>query len=280
MKTFIQKTFFVLTILATVFISLPQVSEAYVSVKGYYRKDGTYVSPHVRSNPNGLKYDNYSYTPSQGLYNKTYGTRDAYWDTPTYVTDPNYYEGKALYESGSSGTYNTSSYTSSSRTDVSVPQNATASQYGGWYCNSGYKKNYTTNQCDRVIVPTNASLNYFGDGWVCNSGYKRNYQTDTCNKVIIPANASLNYFGDGWVCNSGYKINYSTNQCDRVIVPANASLNYFGDGWVCNSGYKRSYSTNQCDRVIIPSNASLNYFGDGWYCNDGYIPSGQSCIAK
>lgn len=30
-----------------------------VNVKGYYRKDGTYVRPHVRSSPNQYKYDNY-----------------------------------------------------------------------------------------------------------------------------------------------------------------------------------------------------------------------------
>lgn len=31
-----------------------------VKVKGYVKKDGTYVSPHVRSNPDGYKYNNYS----------------------------------------------------------------------------------------------------------------------------------------------------------------------------------------------------------------------------
>lgn len=30
-----------------------------VHVKGYYRKDGTYVRPHVRSSPNQYKWDNY-----------------------------------------------------------------------------------------------------------------------------------------------------------------------------------------------------------------------------
>ena len=31
-----------------------------VNVKGYTRKDGTYVAPHVRSSPNSTKADNYS----------------------------------------------------------------------------------------------------------------------------------------------------------------------------------------------------------------------------
>lgn len=88
----------------SLFISVPYTN-AYVSVKGYTKSNGTYVAPHVRSNPNGLKYDNYSYTPSQGLYNKTYGTRGSEWDTPTYITDPDYYLGKSLYESNKTPTF-------------------------------------------------------------------------------------------------------------------------------------------------------------------------------
>lgn len=34
-----------------------------VRVKGYYRKDGTYVRPHVRSSPDSYKWNNYG--PSQ-----------------------------------------------------------------------------------------------------------------------------------------------------------------------------------------------------------------------
>ena len=37
-----------------------------VRVKGYFRKNGTYVAPHMRSSPNHYKYDNYS---SSGNYN-------------------------------------------------------------------------------------------------------------------------------------------------------------------------------------------------------------------
>jgi hypothetical protein len=77
-------------------------AEAYVSVKGYTNKNGTYVAPYVRSNPNGLKYDNYSYKPSQGLYNTSYGAKGSSWNTPSYVTDKNYYQGKALYNSKTS----------------------------------------------------------------------------------------------------------------------------------------------------------------------------------
>lgn len=32
-----------------------------VYVKGYYRKDGTYVKPHTRTSPDGIKTNNKSY---------------------------------------------------------------------------------------------------------------------------------------------------------------------------------------------------------------------------
>jgi len=41
-----------------------------VSVRGYYRKDGTYVSPHVRSAPDGNPYNNYGFP---GNYNPNTG---------------------------------------------------------------------------------------------------------------------------------------------------------------------------------------------------------------
>lgn len=99
MKKIVVKNIIAVAILI-VFFTTAFSALAYVSVRGDTRSDGTYVAPHVRSNPNGLKYDNYGYKPSQGLYNKTYGTRGSDWDTPTWTTDPDYYEGKSLYEQG------------------------------------------------------------------------------------------------------------------------------------------------------------------------------------
>jgi len=37
-----------------------------VFVKGYYRRDGTYVRPHIRSSPNRYKWDNYG--PSKNSF--------------------------------------------------------------------------------------------------------------------------------------------------------------------------------------------------------------------
>ena len=44
--------FFALFLIMTISV----ICSAQVRVKGYYRKDGTYVRPHVRSNPDNSNY--------------------------------------------------------------------------------------------------------------------------------------------------------------------------------------------------------------------------------
>jgi len=46
-----------------------------VSVKGYYRKNGTYVSPHHRSSPDGIKSNNWSSEGNVNPYTGTIGTK-------------------------------------------------------------------------------------------------------------------------------------------------------------------------------------------------------------
>lgn len=42
-------------------LTLNSAAFAAVHVNGYYRSNGTYVQPHIRSNPDGIKSNNYSY---------------------------------------------------------------------------------------------------------------------------------------------------------------------------------------------------------------------------
>lgn len=74
---------------------------AYTNVRGYYRSNGTYVRPYVRSNANGLRYDNYSYKSYQPAYNPSYysNSYSSEWNTPSYTTDSDYYAGKSIYDS-------------------------------------------------------------------------------------------------------------------------------------------------------------------------------------
>lgn len=69
------------------------------SVRGYVRKDGTYVAPYIRSNPNSIKYDNYS---SQGNSNPYTGQKGY---VPNEIsTPPSYYK---PYTNPYSNPYNT-----------------------------------------------------------------------------------------------------------------------------------------------------------------------------
>ncbi|EAI5466740.1 hypothetical protein [Campylobacter sp. RKI_CA19_01116] len=49
-----------------------------VYVNGYYKKDGTYVAPHYRSNPNGYKHDNWSTKGNRNPYTGKYGSKSPY----------------------------------------------------------------------------------------------------------------------------------------------------------------------------------------------------------
>ncbi|MXS71708.1 SH3 domain-containing protein [Flavobacteriaceae bacterium W22] len=74
--------------LFTLFVILLSIyNYSQVAVKGYYRKNGTYVQPHVRTPPNSTITDNYSY---KGNYNPNteYTTSSSRTSSPT---TSNYY---------------------------------------------------------------------------------------------------------------------------------------------------------------------------------------------
>lgn len=53
---------FALTLLLLLFTATSNFASAGdVYVKGYFKKDGTYVAPHFRSRPDGNPYNNWSY---------------------------------------------------------------------------------------------------------------------------------------------------------------------------------------------------------------------------
>lgn len=56
------------------FFTVPVFAD--VSVKGYYRNDGTYVQPHYRSSPNSSPNDNWSTKGNTNPYTGEKGTRD------------------------------------------------------------------------------------------------------------------------------------------------------------------------------------------------------------
>jgi len=79
---------------------IPAVASADVYVRGYTRSDGTYVQPHYRSNPDGIKSNNWSYPGNTNPYTgeragsrSPYGSSGGdygYGSSPTYSNDYDY----------------------------------------------------------------------------------------------------------------------------------------------------------------------------------------------
>lgn len=75
---------FWLSVCAAALIAMPFSADAQVSVKGYYRSNGTYVQPHVRSSPNNTTADNWSTKGNVNPYTGKEGTNNP----PSYVPMP------------------------------------------------------------------------------------------------------------------------------------------------------------------------------------------------
>lgn len=95
--------------LLALLILIPSFSYAAVHVNGYFRKNGTYVAPYYRSNPDSNPYNNYNYPGNTNPYTG----KTATGNTDTYLYD--YYNkstgsGTSLY-SGTSYTAPTYKYT-------------------------------------------------------------------------------------------------------------------------------------------------------------------------
>src|SRR5690606_8696106 len=82
-----MRTLFVALLVSFLVFSLSFDSEARrpVSVKGYFRKDGTYIAPHYRSAPDSSKWNNWSTKGNINPYTGKVGTKDPYG---SYVVTP------------------------------------------------------------------------------------------------------------------------------------------------------------------------------------------------
>ncbi len=70
--------------LALVATAMPALADSYV--RGYTRRDGTYVQPHVRSSPNGTTLDNWTTRGNVNPYTGQPGTRSPAYQAPSRGT--------------------------------------------------------------------------------------------------------------------------------------------------------------------------------------------------
>lgn len=136
-----MKHFYFLILLITSIFSFSQVQ-----VKGYYRKDGTYVRPHVRTAPNSTVTDNYSY---QGNYNT-----NLEYNTPLPKSTYNYYN-------------NSSSNSNSGKEWVNGYYRKDGTYVSGYYrnkrrsnSNSSYNNSYS-NSNNSSSKPTSNNYKYY-----------------------------------------------------------------------------------------------------------------------
>lgn len=129
----------ILLILLTLILTLQATAQ--VKVKGYYRKDGTYVKPHYRSNPDGNPYNNWSYPGNTNPYTG----KTATGNPDTYLK--NYYN-------RSTNSTRTPSYTSPTTTYSNSSNNRSYNSSSSTY----YSTNYVTAQS--LNVRSGPSTNY------------------------------------------------------------------------------------------------------------------------
>jgi len=148
---------------------------AQVQVRGYYRKDGTYVRPHVRTAPNSTVTDNYSY---QGNYNSnleynsplpkttnnynsnssTNSNSGKEWVNAYYRKDGTYVSGYYRTKRNSSSNYNGNS----SPNSYNYPSANSTSLYDNSYDNIPTKKYVNTTKVNFRTTP-NISDNIVGE---------------------------------------------------------------------------------------------------------------------
>jgi hypothetical protein len=135
------------------FLFTTAMSFAQVSVRGYYRSNGTYVQAHHRTAPNYTRNDNYITVGNTNPYTGKAGTqpRDGYTSTRTSSTysTPTSYSSSTYSTPTYSSTYSSSAYTMP--TTYSTPSYSstqtiyTGSRGGQYYLNSNGNKSYVSN---------------------------------------------------------------------------------------------------------------------------------------
>jgi hypothetical protein len=101
-------------------ILLPLFMFSQVRVRGYFRKNGTYVQPHTRSNPDGRTYNNWSSKGNVNPYTGKEGTKDPYPKKNYSGAYSNYSSSSSsssIY-SGSNANYNFGSVTNQGNSTV------------------------------------------------------------------------------------------------------------------------------------------------------------------
>lgn len=157
-----MKKIILLVIVFSLLLSNVGIALAVVHVKGYFKKNGTYVAPYVRTNPNSTITDNYSYP---GNYNPNTGKITG-GSTTNYTP-----------------LYSYTAPTITAPTTINCPKNSTLTD-SSCYCNNGFDLSNDRTQC---IAKTSCPPEYTLVGntcYTCPLGYSVTSDLK-CNPISI-----------------------------------------------------------------------------------------------
>jgi len=247
---FLKRKKFFLGILFLLFL-VPFAAAHAVSVKGYYRSDGTYVAPYERTAPDGNPYNNYSYP---GNYNPNTGLITG-GDPATYLS--NYY--------GTSGSSYISGYTSgySSSLSTSCPVNSYYDGISSCKCSYGYLN--SSGSC--VLADTlchqqvgySSSYDSLSNSCKCNSGYVIS-SSGQCTSATLYCSQQIGIMS---------QYNSSTKSCECM-----SGYQYNGSSCVYQSSissYSSTLSASVSNALSCQAAYGSNSTWDGTYTSGGLL---------
>jgi hypothetical protein len=143
-----------LCILAIVLLFSLVCSSVYaaVRVKGYFKKNGTYVAPHYRSNPDGIKSNNWSYPGNVNPYTGKVapgGTHKYTLPDKQQSTPPSTFTIPDTNKNASNYNSNNATQNNNTSPDISKPKEEIPKNNSKQENNSGANLNTTTTPNDK-----------------------------------------------------------------------------------------------------------------------------------
>lgn len=204
-----KKIFLILFLSLFLFVG---VADAAVRVKGYFRKDGTYVQPHYRSNPDGNPYNNYSYPGNTNPYTGETATGDP----DTYLK--NYKSPSYSYPSYVPTPTPIPIPTPKPIKIISCPLNShsdTSKSLDKCFCNTGYVPNPTLTFCvlsqatPRILGSSYSNPLNLQYNWLVKTQYYSGIfyvDENLCLHWIPNEQVALNNFGRTWNYEGNIKV--------------------------------------------------------------------------
>lgn len=183
-------------ILSTLFLVIALISFSQVYVRGYYKKNGTYVEPHYRSNPDGIVENNWSYPGNVNPYTGRIGGTNQYVGSenstiPSSYTPSSYSSSHTpTYDNSNSSSYRTfypSIYTSGSYSN-SNSYKSSSNSLSNNSNRSGSSKNFKVSS---TVIVTADVLNV--RSYASTSGSVK-YKLSLGEKVVV-----IDNYTDGWL---------------------------------------------------------------------------------